>query len=257
MRENEGHLSHAQFLILKFNLGLTPQERAHWMAHLDRCGECRRKHKDFDDRFKQFSIKRKNLSHDVMSDLLAIENNEQPGDLEAFFQALFQRSLGNDESTQLAASFPSLQEGHELPIEIPAGLKSRVYRAMMRDWHVLLVRLKSELAAVIVDGERTFVEFILDVLGLAPAPVAPELIDMETSILEYGILLQHPGGDLWLRAGKANIRVELYSKKSEEKRPMLIADSVTDEEGVAKFQRISPGDYRAILYAQDHESDQG
>jgi len=249
MAKNEEHLNNAQFLLLKLDIGLTSREKLKWQDHLLHCATCQDRFSNFGDRFKRQSMERKNPDLDLVADLMRIKQQKLPDDPDAFLEALFQKLMQTDMATRAILSFPSFDEARELPINVPEGLKDKIYAAIKSRLEVLVAALKAELTKIIQDGEKTITCFILEILGLRPAATGGELLDKESILLEYGIPIQHQGGDLQFQVGKPQIKVELYSEEAEDEPYLLVEEAISNQEGIVHFEGIFKGNYRLLLWA--------
>lgn len=252
MDRNHEHLSCAQILLLKFDIGLTTEEKLAWQLELKRCEICKARFKDFNDRFDQQAPSRKNLDIDVVSDLMAVKNRELPMEPELFLENLYQKLFQLDETTRSMLTFPSLEEAKELPIPVPENLKEKIYQLTRSQWRRLIVFLNSQIVEPARERINALTQVRIEIRGFAPALGAlmsdDEAIDLVT--FEQGIPIEHVGGDLELQVGKPGIKVALYSEEAEGENYLLVAEAISNQEGIVHFEGIWKGNYRLLLWAE-------
>jgi len=249
MPDQDEHLTNTQFLLLKLDIGLASKEKRRWQAHLDTCSKCRHESDDFDDRFDEQARARKNLDLDLATDLMCLKQEKLADYSEAFLERLFQSLLQVEATTRIAWLFPSLEQARRLPLTVPEDLKDSIYDAIKPKWQVLVAALKSRVAEVIKEGDETIDRFVIEIMGFRPAPAAGVLLDEKAELPERGIPIQHKGGDLQLQVGGPQIKVELYSEEEGEEY-LLIAEAVSNQAGLVRFERIWKGNYRLLLLAE-------
>lgn len=234
-----------QLVLYLTTYGLDERERQRLDKHLAECQACRNRMNRFKEDLNRADLENQKECHSLRTSLVAYVSGELPEKDAAKFLSHASECPTCTLALRNLATFLSLEDVASVPIQIPSHLRGTLQSALNDRLKQAPPpekrrKVKERIAEKAEDAKGRLREIRL---RLTPLEALPSFRGQGPIRKSNLVDVDHPGGDLIIDVGSADVVVELYSGRGK-----YLDDQESDETGKVTFSEMKPGKYKIRVH---------